>query len=294
MATRAASNMRNLIKNIKLPWLLFTLLVFIALVKLGFWQLDRAQQKIQRLARIETLKHQQALSITQVINLAQDTQTKNTTTTTTKAKKDFIKPELTKTQAEAINDLPVKITAEFDNKHIFLLDNQVENNTLGYRVFQVAHTKGHYFLVNLGWVAGSINRQQLPQFIPVSGQQSFKGHIRKMERGVVLQEQIFNHINWPLRLQQIEPHKLSPLIGEKLLPFVVYLDKNEVIGFVKNWHPVVMPVAKHQAYAFQWFSLAIAWLILMIWINTKHKEINTDQSRNNNNNKTINNNNKVT
>jgi cytochrome oxidase assembly protein ShyY1 len=288
VAIRAASNMHSLIKNIKLPWLLFTLLVFVVLVKLGFWQLDRAQQKIQRLARIETLKNQQALSITQVINLARDTQTKNTT----KEKKSFITQELTKTQAEVINDLPVKITAEFDNKHIFLLDNQFENNALGYRVFQVAHTKNHYFLVNLGWVLGSINRQQLPRFTPVSGQQSFKGHIRKMEPGVVLQEQTFNHINWPLRLQQIEPNKLSPLIGEKLLPFVVYLDKNEPMGFTKNWHPVVMPAAKHQAYAFQWFSLAIAWLILMIWISTKNKETNTIQ--NNNNNKTINNNNKVT
>ncbi|MBL4910633.1 MAG: SURF1 family protein [Alteromonadaceae bacterium] len=281
MTTKSPSNIHRLFSNIKLPWLLFTLLVFIALVKLGFWQLDRAQQKIQRLERIEKLKHQQALSITQVINLAQNAY-KNKSNT----KADLTNQVMTKAQAETINDLPVKITAKFDDKHIFLLDNQVENNALGYRVFQVAHSQSHYFLVNLGWVIGSINRQLLPQFTPVSGLQTFTGHIRKMERGVVLQEQIFDKISWPLRLQQIEPNKLSPLIGEKLLPFVVYLDKNEEIGFIKNWHPVVMPPAKHQAYAFQWFSLALAWLILMIWITLKSNDnANIKVKTTNNNNK---------
>ena len=49
------------------------------------------------------------------------------------------------------------------------------------------------------------------------------------------------------------------------MPFVVYLDENEALGFVKNWTPIVMPPEKHRAYAFQWFSLAVAWLSLMIW-----------------------------
>ena len=248
------SDIANIVNNIKLPWLLVTLLVFVGLIKLGLWQTARAQEKIHRLARIEQLKHQDALSIMQVTKIAAQTKTHLN---------------------EAINDLPVKVSAEFDNKHVFLLDNQVEKNALGYRVFQIAHTKKVSFLVNLGWVVGSINRQELPQFTPVSGTQTFKGHIRKMERGVVLQEQNFDKVSWPLRVQQIETEKLSPLIGEKLLPFVVYLDKNETLGFVKNWHPVVMPPEKHQAYAFQWFSLASAWLLLMVWVTIKTSDQNS-------------------
>jgi len=246
--------------RIKLPWLLFTLLVFALLIKLGFWQLARADEKLQRLANIEQLKSHEALSLNQVIEL----------------EKDAANNKL----AEVINDLPVSITATFDAKHAFLLDNQANNNSLGYRVFQIAKTPKSTFLVNMGWIAGSIDRSVIPTFTSLSGEHHFNGHIRKMEKGVVLQEQTFNQISWPLRVQQIETEKLSPLIGEKLLPFVVYLDKNEALGFVKNWHPVVMPPEKHQAYAFQWFSLAIAWLTLMIWAsykNNKEKANNDEQ-----------------
>jgi len=243
----------KLLSAIRLPWLLFTLLVFATLIKLGLWQTARANEKLVRLAHIEQLKSQQSLSLDQVITLANTNQTKDT--------KKF---------SEAINDLPINITATFDSNHVFLLDNQTNKNSLGYRVFQVAQSNKQAFLVNLGWIEGSINRHDLPSFTPLSGSYQFSGHVRVMEKGIVLQEQQFNDVQWPLRVQQIEVTKLSPLIGEKLLPFVVYLDKNEAIGFVKNWHPVVMPPEKHQAYAFQWFSLAIAWLILMSWAAIKN------------------------
>lgn len=245
----------DLLKSIKLPWLLITLLVFIGLIKLGVWQLNRANEKIQRLVHIEQLKNHNALSLKQIVDISK----KNT-----------------KNLSESINDLPVEITATFDSTHVFLLDNQANQNALGYRVFQIAKTPQHSFLVNLGWVAGSVNRQTLPVFNAISGTHTFKGNIRKIERGVVLQEQTFEQLKWPLRVQQIETEKLSPLIGEKLLPFVVYLDKNEQLGFSKNWHPVVMPPEKHQAYAFQWFSLATAWLLLMAWASYKNSATHKD------------------
>ena len=72
-------------------------------------------------------------------------------------------------------------------------------------------------------------------------------------------------MSWPLRVQQIELDKFSLIINRTLLPFVVYVDKNAAIGFEKNWQPIVMPPEKHRAYAFQWFSLAIAWMLLMLW-----------------------------
>ena len=80
---------------------------------------------------------------------------------------------------------------------------------------------------------------------------------------------MFAEPTWPLRVQQIELDKFSQLISKKLLPFVVYLDKNDPVGFKKNWQPIVMPPEKHRAYAFQWFSLAVAWLSLMVWAAIK-------------------------
>jgi surfeit locus 1 family protein len=232
--------LKNFISNIRLPWLIFTLLVFSGLVKLGFWQNDRALQKEQRIATIAQLSQTQALSLEQVLS-----------------------------EKEEINDLPLKMTGEFANEIIFLLDNQTNKGQLGYRVYQVFNSGTKAVLVNLGWVLGSINRQELPDVQAIKGQHQLSGHVRKIEEGIMLMEQVLLKNKWPLRVQQIELDKFSTLISRQLLPFVVYLDKTESVGYEKNWQPIVMPPEKHRAYAFQWFSLAIAWLLLMIWASIK-------------------------
>jgi len=235
-----------------LLWLVVTVLVFSILVKLGLWQNSRALEKEQRLAQIEKLSAQQPISLDKVVTLS----------------KNY--PSLSQ-----INDYPVLITADFANNQVFLLDNQVNKGRLGYRVFQVAKTSKYAVLVSLGWVQGSINRQELPEIKALSGELSFHGNVRIMEKGVMLQEQVFSKVDWPLRVQQIELDKFSTLIDQQLLPFVIYLDKNEQLGFVKNWQPIVMPPEKHRGYAFQWFSLALAWLLLMLWAKfSKHKNNN--------------------
>lgn len=232
--------MKNFISNIRLPWLIFTLLVFSGLVKLGFWQIDRALQKEQRIASIVHLSQTQALSLEQVLSETNET-----------------------------NDLPITMSGEFDNEIIFLLDNQTNKGRLGYRVYQVFNSGELAVLVNLGWVVGSISRQEIPNVQAIKGNYQLSGHVRKIEKGIMLMEQILVKNEWPLRVQQIELDKFSTLISRQLLPFVVYLDKTESVGYEKNWQPIVMPPEKHRAYAFQWFSLAIAWMLLMIWASIK-------------------------
>jgi len=245
--------------KLNLLWLVFTVLVFSALVKLGFWQSARALEKEQRLAQIEKLSAQSPISLDQVLTL----------------------PNTGDSLAE-INDFPVYIEGEFNKNKVFLLDNQVNKGRLGYRVYQVAVTSKYAVLISLGWVQGSINRQELPVVAALNGKQKFQGNIRLIEVGILLQEQVFTEVNWPLRVQQIELDKFSTLINRKLLPFVVYLDKNEVLGFEKNWQPIVMPPEKHRAYAFQWFSLATAWLLLMFWAKFGAKTLKQEINNKNN------------
>ena len=232
--------MKNFISNIRLPWLIFTLLVFSGLVKLGFWQSDRALQKEQRIETIAQLSQTQALSLEQVLS-----------------------------ETNEINDLPITMNGKFDNDILFLLDNQTNKGQLGYRVYQVFNSGEHDVLVNLGWILGSISRQEMPNVQTITGKYQLSGHVRKIEKGIMLMEQVLVKKEWPLRVQQIEIDKFSTLISRQLLPFVVYLDKTESVGYEKNWQPIVMPPEKHRAYAFQWFSLALAWILLMIWASIK-------------------------
>lgn len=232
--------MKTYLSNIRLPWLIFTLLVFSGLVKLGLWQSDRALQKEIRINKIAQLSQVQAMSLADVL-----------------------------AEKSEINDLPIVMHGKFDDKAIFLLDNQTNKGKLGYRVYQVFHSDNKAVLVNLGWVLGSINRQELPNIPVIHGEYQLSGHVRKIEQGMLLMEQQLEANHWPLRVQQIELDKISTLISQQLLPFVVYLDKKESVGYEKNWQPIVMPPEKHRAYAFQWFSLAIAWGLLMIWASQK-------------------------
>ena len=239
------------LSNISLPWLIFTLVIFAGLLKLGVWQSSRALEKEQRLDRMVSLQQQNSLSLPKVLALKKSN-----------------------TQINYINDFPVTVDGKFLPDIVFLLDNQVNKNSLGYRVYQVAQSGEHAILVNLGWIQGSINRQEIPIVRALVGQFQFEGHIRFIDQGIMLTEQKFESNQWPLRVQQIELDKFSTLIGLQLLPFVVYLDENEPLGFEKNWKPIVMPPEKHRAYAFQWYSLAVAWLSLMIWASYRFGQDN--------------------
>jgi len=251
-------------------WIGFTLIIFAALVKLSLWQHGRAIEKEQRLTRIAQLNQQSPLTLEQIVLLSNNGAVDETTTNNIK---------------ENINDYPVTISGDFNNEKVFLLDNQVEKGSLGYRVFQIVTTEKHTVLVNLGWVQGSINRQELPTFTPITGIHDFTGHIRLVESGIMLMEQNLNGITWPLRVQQIEIDKFAKLVNKPLLPFMVYLDEHEKLGYKKNWHAIVMPPEKHQAYAVQWAGLAIAWLALMIWFNVFERGIKESKDCRSNNKK---------
>ena len=66
---------------------IFTMLVFLLLIKLGFWQISRALEKEQRQQRISELSQQQALSLAQVLTL--------------------------NNLQDGINDLPIQLDGEF-------------------------------------------------------------------------------------------------------------------------------------------------------------------------------------
>lgn len=242
-------------RQLNVVLVLVTLLVFSGLIKLGLWQHTRAIEKELRLERIASLQKKGHLSSNTVAQLLDNN--------------------------EDINDLPVALSGHFDSERVFLLDNQVNQGKQGYRVLQTFQSDLGLVLVNLGWIQAPKLRTELPDFQAVSGFHQIKANIRIIEQGIVLQTQNYDSVSWPLRVQQIELDKFSQIIGQKLLPFVLYLDTKEDIGFVKQWQPIVMPPQKHRGYSVQWFSLAAAWLLLMFSASVRAFRIN----KQNNNNK---------
>lgn len=231
--------------------LLLSLLVFALLIKLGLWQWERANEKDLRLLQMQQYQQQASLDLKDVLHLM--TQAKQS-----QAQGDAL-------NAEQLNDLPVRLYGRFHDA-VFLLDNQVHKGRTGYQVIRLFVDKrsNSYVLVNLGWIPGSIDRSQLPVVEDINGSIEFSGKLRVIEPTLVLADEVLNHDSWPQRIQAIYLDKISRLLDINLLPFVVYVDNEENLGYVKEWVPIVMPPEKHRGYAFQWFSLATAWLLLML------------------------------
>lgn len=235
---------------------LLSLLVFASLIKLGFWQLDRAKQKEHRLQNIALYQQQEAMKLDDIISLQVSEKNQS--------------PSI-ETSIESINDLPVELHGTFINQPSFLLDNQVYKGRLGYRVIKPfqdrhSHTK---VLVNLGWIPGKVDRAYIPDIEDIIGQVSFKGMVRLPEPSLVLSEDQNTPGAGPIRIQTIDIKKIRDRVDFPLLPFIIYVDNEDPLGYIKEWVPIVMSPDKHRGYAFQWFSLALAWVILMLAVAFK-------------------------
>jgi cytochrome oxidase assembly protein ShyY1 len=231
--------------------LLLSLLVLSLLIKLGLWQLERADEKDLRLQQMQAYQNQAALNLRDVVRLiSQD---------------NHVGAGDKKLNDELLNDLPVGLSGFFSHQ-VFLLDNQVHQGRTGYQVVRLFHDEpsGMKVLVNLGWIPGNTDRSHIPDVEQIEGEREFTGKLRVIEPAFVLADEDLKKDNWPLRVQAIYIDKIARMLDMSLLPFVIYIDNEETLGYIKEWVPIVMPPEKHRGYAFQWFSLAVAWVILMV------------------------------
>src|SRR5690606_37689170 len=66
--------------------------------------------------------------------------------------------------------LPVLMQGSYDNQRYFLLDNRIHRGRVGYEVISPFTTlAGTLVFVNRGWIAGTGDRQQLPEPLAVDG-----------------------------------------------------------------------------------------------------------------------------
>ena len=72
-------------------------------------------------------------------------------------------------------------------------------------------------------------------------------------------------------IESIDFDTIAQFLHKSVYPFIIRLDKTSQAGFVRDWVTVVMPPARHQGYAFQWFALATVVLVVFIALNCKKK-----------------------
>ncbi|WP_228768363.1 SURF1 family protein [Shewanella sp. TC10] len=247
--------------------LLVTVSVFCILVKLGVWQLDRAEQKTAWQATLSARQAASELSFDQLLAFGAD---------------------------ERLSGYRLSVNATPVNQQILLLDNQVFEGRVGYlayQVFQVANAGTNtnavtnditidnaeavnkdlpWLLVELGFVAANIDRRILPDITPVPlSAISLTGRVYQKQINP-LSHQLHAEDGHVMRFQNLNLAALAEKIGHPLAPVVLQPDSIPNIALPKPWTPIPLSAQKHQGYALQWFTMAAVFLSLMLWIGWKH------------------------
>ncbi len=218
-----------------------TAVVFPFLLSLGFWQLDRAAQKIALLDEYRAGSHDTVIQL---------------------------EPDLR--AFDSLNYQFASAVGHFDDRHQFLLDNRTHDGFAGYEVhtpllFRDAKVA---VLVNRGWLPIVGNRDDFPNLDVGDRLRTVVGKIKLPSQPFMLGDDE-KPTGWPMRIQSVKLEKLAAQLGYELLPVVLLLDANQDDGFTREWHPLTFGPEKNKGYAVQWFGLALTLLIIYIAVNTR-------------------------
>ncbi|MCK8516919.1 SURF1 family protein [Methylonatrum kenyense] len=229
------------------PTLAFLLLLPV-LVGLGFWQLDRAEQRAGLLASFD------AQRTAAPVNLNRD-----------------------RLDPEAMLFRPARAEGEFLPERSLLLDNQTHRRTVGYHVLTPYRLAGddRVVLVDRGWVPAGESRAQLPEVGMESTEIPIEGHLDQgPATGIRLGGLADGESGWPLRIQYIDYAELGARVDAELLPVVLRLAPDSAEGFVREWrpeHPDGYGPERNRAYAVQWFGLAAALVVIYLAVNLRRR-----------------------
>lgn len=216
----------------KIVSVIILLVVVAILVRLGFWQLQRADEKVQLLAQQQTQPVLTGADLVYEKSLAK------------------------------LNHSQIKTKGRILTDHIWLLDNQVHQGRVGYKVLtelELSKFKQFKIMVDWGWIPAEKQRSQLPNIELPSTVVEVSGLLKTDNfTQFVLAEA--TESGWPRRIQSL---------AELELPLgVIYAKTNKAGTLPQTYKVVVMPPEKHKAYALQWFLLAIA-SVLVFWFASR-------------------------
>ncbi|WP_170113333.1 SURF1 family protein [Ahniella affigens] len=160
----------------------------------------------------------------------------------------------------------VHLRGQFDQAHLLLLDNQVQDGRVGVQVFAPLQTDtGRHVLVQLGWVAWP-NREQPVAIPPIPANFDSVGILAPPPAPGVIADSV-GQGPYPRVLMSVEPASVAETLGYSVLSQVFWPKADASSGFQRAWHPPGIGAERHRGYALQWFSFAIAAIILFLYLH---------------------------
>lgn len=208
-------------------------------IQLGNWQLSRAEEKESRQERLDLLSREPAVAVPGIPVRIEDFQYRQ-----------------------------VEARGEYVPEHTIYLDNKIFQGMAGYQVItplRIGKSSMHV-LVNRGWAPANRDRNKLPEVTAPNGEVIVSGLATKAtQKTLELSGEVVSGKVW----ENLDLERYRRATGLMLQP-VMILQKDDVKdGLVRQWVRPDSGAAKNLGYAFQWFAMALAVLIIYLVLSVK-------------------------
>ena len=222
---------------LRFNWIIgfFVLVTIASFVRLGLWQLDRANEKVAAMQALQIEQSKHAVPIEKLTQVRDSKQSD-------------------------LENLHVELTGQYINERSILLVSKFYDDHVGYEVvtpFRIA-SNGLVVLVNRGWISAKLTSGAQLNLRPVSGPQSLSAQIHRPGKRLQAFSSQMNTSSWPIQMRGLDMDVVADLLEEELFPFVVRLTADQPGVLVRNWPAVNVNINTHLGYALQWFVFALA------------------------------------
>lgn len=235
------------------------------LIKLGLWQLDRGNEKLRYEQQLSQRAVQSPKPLDTVLNEWREASV---------GTQQPVSPS-------TLNGLKADVELVKPSGLILLLDNQINQGTVGYVIYMLSEVQTQdgrkQLLIDLGFVAASNDRRELPEIGKITLPIEMSGRLYTRSVNPLSQELGLENTT-PKRIQNSNIEALSQYTGQEVLPFIFQPQSLDSWPYEMLWRPTAMKSEKHFGYSFQWFMMAAVLLSLMLLIGfrylKKHSHMN--------------------
>ena len=225
-----------------LPSILITA-TFAFLVSLGFWQLERADDK----RSIEASIKQANTGSVELIKEEEGLQNKEY--------------------------YEVRLQGKYLSDKQFIYDNQIVDQVSGYYVLTPYALEGQSkaILINRGFIPWNGRRDKLADIVIGQETREIKVQISKPIKRMELKPSEVG-IQFPVLIQSIDLQDMADRAKVDFSSVIGLLDASASNGFIRKWEPYTGSIEKHIGYAVQWFLMALVLAIIGIRIAIKQRK----------------------
>jgi surfeit locus 1 family protein len=231
---------------------LITLIFTIACIKLGSWQLNKAQFKLSLQAQYNKYENDPAVNLpTNFSNL------------------------------DEMRYKKVRVSGNYLPQYQILLDNQFDGERAGYYVLTplAIGDSENIILINRGWIEASENHSQVPEVRTPITPQIVEGFIWVPSNKFYTLEKKTNSKEWNKVWQNIDLDLYARLVSKKVLPIILKMSPNNEGGFARNWVRPDDRIQTHLSYGYQWYGFAIASILIYLYLGFKRNNITKVNSK---------------